>query len=580
MEDYVISPANLEILESNLGAVAGSLQDVVGNISSVSGHVNKVDEKVNNMSTEVKSLADQIKEFMSETKMLSVVTNAKQSILMASQELDKKYGHYDTIRRQTTGILQSTDMSVIKKSTLESMTEETIMKAPNYWLAKALVALSAWINNNRELANNALKEAMAQDDEKTSLLFCLICRRANKLESSIKWIDRYLTMQDPSKMENKIITVMDAFASGLFGIDTKVLLLQKIDAWTNELETRAGINEMPKNRWINFIEEKMNSIEIDDKMYPYLAQFSTSWPQIKEILALSETHNEMYKYFNTIMNSRDDSIISVTNQVDNMLNNLVFNYDSEELELRREIAKNKFIVEENGNVEKAYKRFEENSSIYEKASDFYTQVTNIAINPELSNCLTITRKFAISLSKNWIIDAYNELMEKKNSKELPDINIKIVDWEGVTKDGMNEKELKESLFKHIDNKTHDEVFSEKIINYKVILSVFAIIMGAFLTTKIKMVGLAIIVIAALFGFYEFYKSYGSRNIKVGKVNDIKKNAAMTLSNCLAEVVEYNKKWNTDLTNYNNLINYLKGLNKEQFIMSTNSDKTRQIIINK
>lgn len=580
MDDYVISPANLEILENNLGAVAGSLQDVVGNISSVSGHVNKVDEKVNNMSTEVKSLADQIKEFMNETKMISVVTNAKQSILMASQELDKKYGHYDSIRRQTTGILQSTDMSVIKKSTLESMTEETIMKAPDYWLAKALVALSAWINNNRELANSALKEAMAKDDEKTSLLFCLICRRANKLESSIKWIDRYLTMQDPSKMENKIITVMDAFTSGLFGIDTKVLLLQKIDAWTNELETRAGINEIPKNKWINFIEEKINSVEIDDKMYPYLVQCSNSWPNIKEILALSETHNEMYKYFSTIMNSRDDNIVSVTNQIDNMLNNLVFNYDNEELELRKEIAKNKFIVEENGNVEKAYKRFEENSSIYDKASDFYTQVTNIAINPELSNCLTITRKFAISLSKNWIVNAYNEIMEKKNSKELPDINIKILDWEGITKDGTNESELKESLFKHIDNKTHDEVFGEKMINYKIILAIIALLAGAFLTSKIQIVGLIVLVIGALFGFYEFYKSYSSRNVKVGKVNDIKKNAAMTLSNCLAEVVEYNKRWNSNLTNYNNLINYLNGLNKEQFIMSTDSDKTRQIIINK
>ena len=49
--------------------------------------------------------------------------------------------------------------------------------APRYWLAPCLIALSAWINDNKELADKALKEALKRNEEKTTLFFALVSRR-------------------------------------------------------------------------------------------------------------------------------------------------------------------------------------------------------------------------------------------------------------------------------------------------------------------------------------------------------------------------------------------------------------------
>ena len=49
-----------------------------------------------------------------------------------------------------------------------------MISTPDYWLAPVLVALAAWINNNRDLAERAIREAVKRDNEHTSLAMALI----------------------------------------------------------------------------------------------------------------------------------------------------------------------------------------------------------------------------------------------------------------------------------------------------------------------------------------------------------------------------------------------------------------------
>ncbi len=139
--------------------------------------------------------------------------------MQVRQELEQKYGHYEIVRRTTIGILQADDLGVVKKETISTATEELMLSTPNYWLAPCLVALAAWINDQPELAEKALREGIRRDDEKTSLFFALICRRADRMSACLKWTQRYLVNQDETKLDRKTIIVLDAFASGLLGAD-------------------------------------------------------------------------------------------------------------------------------------------------------------------------------------------------------------------------------------------------------------------------------------------------------------------------------------------------------------------------
>ncbi len=90
-------------------------------------------------------------------------------------------------------------IGIVKKDTISNATEELMISTPDYWLAPCLVALAAWINNQPELAERALKEGIKRNDEKTSLFFALICRRADRKGAALKWTQRYLANQTPIK---------------------------------------------------------------------------------------------------------------------------------------------------------------------------------------------------------------------------------------------------------------------------------------------------------------------------------------------------------------------------------------------
>ena len=252
MSTLAISAANLDILERSLQDLATNLGGVNRHVGEVTNHIYDVENNMKNVTDKVITLEEEIKAFMLEIRESSIVSNARQTILMDQAELDKKYGYYDEVRRKISGILQSTDIKAVLKSTVLNISENTMINAPYFWLAPALVSLCAWYLDDKELANKALNEAIKRDDEKTSLLFSLIHLRAGRVDTSVKWLDRYLSMQDPSKMEAKIITVIDAITNGNFGNDAVNLFLNKVNDWVIELESTPNVKNEQIERWKKF----------------------------------------------------------------------------------------------------------------------------------------------------------------------------------------------------------------------------------------------------------------------------------------------------------------------------------------
>lgn len=577
MESYVISPANLEIIEGNLNAVANSLKGMSNNIGTVSQYVNKVDNRVNDVSAEVKSLSEQIRDFMNDTKNLNVVSNAKQSIVLDNQEIDRKYSHYDEIRRQVLGILQASDMDFIKNSTISTMSEENILKAPNYWLARALMALSSWLNNNPEIANKALKEAMNIDDEKTSLFFSLIGIRSKKMNVLYTWLSRYLSMQDPSKMEKKIITVLDMYASGVLNIDGGKLLMNNITTWCQELNNLNGIKEQVHELWVKFFKRKLNEIYISDSEYPYLNEKCANWSVMKSSLQLVKLNNLIYNFFSEILNTSNKEFTYMNNQVDELINDLIYNYDNEESELRKDILKNKLIIEEDGDVKKAYERFDDISFGTEKVNNFYVQLTNIIQNPNYVNTYSQTRKIAIVILKDIIINAYTEVTNEVMNQARPNFSIKIADWEGITSDGKNEKSVIDSLYNYIDSVMKKELFGEEKVNYKIIISIGLIVLGIVLGFAFSYYLLVICLIGLIYGGIELNNINNDKKVKMKRIRDVKKNAGIVISNCMAEVINYNKVWQDNTEKYQSIITLLSNLNIDNYISRTSDNNHHRVL---
>lgn len=563
MSTLAISAANLSTLENNLQVLANNLGTVSENVNTVNGHINEVEGQVHNVKNNVKSLEEEIKSFMVEIKQGTIVSNARQTILMAEADYNKKYSHRDEVRRKVNGLLQSVDINAIKKSTIESISEETLVNTPDYWLSPALVALCAWYVNNKPLAEKALKEAMARDDEKTSLLFCLIHLRASRIDTSMKWLNRYLSMQDPTKMESKIITVLDAVTSGAFGLDAKKACLEKINAWILELNSYNEIKKEQIARWEKYFREQLEPI--DDDEFPYIEKYVIESDSVKKSVSISRTQKDITKNFKTIMEEKQLSNVSSTNKIDSLLHDLVFNYDKEELLLKRDIQKNKHIIEENGDVVKALEQFSKTSIALEHENNFYNHLTSVAIENNTIPSSINTRKLAISLSRDFIIDGYKNISHIDSIEALPNLTITINEWKGFTKSGENELELKRNLDEHLDDKFHDEVYRDHLFNTKMLIAIILGIIGIFLTLKQPILAAIIFCVVLIFNIVEFLRNYSKRESKIKQLNEIKKQHKVLLSNILAEITDYYFIYKNNRREEEQFIQYVQSLRHEDYI---------------
>ena len=566
-EALVLSAANLETIENNIGTLAKNLGDVNFNVSEVDGKVNSVTESV-------KTIEDEIKNFMVEIRGSTIVSNAKQSITMDQDEINKQYGHYDSVRRKINGIFQATDINSVKKSTIENISEQVIIDTPNYWLAPALVSLCAWLTDNKDLANRALKEAMNRDDEKTSLLFCLIHLRAGRNETSLRWLRRYLDMQDPTKMENKTVTILDAITNGTFSNEAKEMILQKINQWSKELDAQPSYSEIQVDRWSTYLN---SFIENDESLnFYYLSKYTNQHENILKILNFSKSEKNILNGLKDIIKEEKGPNISKSQEIDKIINMLVFNYENDELDLRKDIAKNRLIIEENGNVTKAMERFKETEFAYQSSTDFYSILSNIVLEYKNVKPTVNTRKLSMALEKEFIKEAYLKTTNQLNDNL--NIEIKINNWTNNTIDGSNERELIQDLNNFIDNETNNDIYGTGLFDTKMLL----ITMGGLLLASISfilsqvMIGLLLIVAVLIADGYLFYVNYSARETKIKKREERKNYERAVLYNIIAEVVDYKFMYKESTDTHKAIINFLDSLDYHNYIKSTDNNRNIQV----
>ena len=122
-ETYAIRYADLGKIEQNLGRIREDLSAVHGNLSIVSENVKEAYAKIEFLSSE-------FQDFVQAQNRKNNLQIAHTELIRVRQELEKKYGHYDIVRRTTTGILQATDLSIVKKSTVSNASEKIMISTP------------------------------------------------------------------------------------------------------------------------------------------------------------------------------------------------------------------------------------------------------------------------------------------------------------------------------------------------------------------------------------------------------------------------------------------------------------------
>lgn len=323
---------------SSSNVVSVNLSGVESALNRLSSQVSAVNDKVDNVSSEVKSIQRELErlrsdflDMMEEQRRAAALEQATTELVSVRQEMDKKFGNYSVVRNTMVGILQATDAALVRKATISTVSEELMISTPDYWLAPVLVALAAWINNNRDLAERAIREAVRRDNEHTSLAMALICRRNHRTATCYEWLARYFSTQNAVRIDSDSMVYIDAYVNGIFGTDEKHLCDDFMVQWMDQVKgSMPDFVDKQVDNWADYFRTYYAD---EGSKYPALQGVVKEFGYIDKYLGKLDAINQISGQFSTIQKSEVNAQ-SLEEQVDRRLMDLVNSDDPKERQLR------------------------------------------------------------------------------------------------------------------------------------------------------------------------------------------------------------------------------------------------------
>ena len=262
-------------------------------------------------------------------------------------------------------------------------------------------------------------------------------------------------------------------------------------------------------------------------------------------------------------------------EVDKILDDLVANYDDEEVDLRKEERLENLVIKYKGDEDRANRDLRIEIKAFKNSKNFIQLLTDIAMRPDIEKASVATRKFAISLSKDWILDAYNDVVIRNRAKVPLDITYNIYSYLGGTRNGENEIEEKEAFEKHMQNEKFLELMKIKSdVGNKIAIGIGFALMLFFIVGNIFL-GVMGIILAFL--------GYKGMKEKQDKKNNIEEEYMKKINSgkgviqeIFAEVVDFRDEFEETDKISEIVINFLEILQAEQYV---NLDKNSSRKIN-
>lgn len=528
MSQQVISYADLSVINS-------ALRSISADMSGVHSELGTLNFKQDLLENELTKLADSFADFVNadiKHKSLQLAETRQGNL---KQDLQIKFGYYAELRRMATGILQSIDVGIVGDDTLRFTTEEVMIKAPGYWLAPALVALAAWIRDDRGTNEKALTEALKRDDYKTTLFFLLLMRRLQRNDASLKWLERYFMHQNPHHLDREFIVILEAVTTGVFPPAARQFMMTNVKSWLDQLtQGDLFINEQ-KIQWIRFF-KTLGSLS--DGKYPLLGKFSTNWELLEISLREAKAHEVIGDHFKSIVAASADFSKSTKVQLDEILSLLVTNFDDEELPLQEQVRLNQLIIQMDGDKSAAQAVMAAEKDIFSEKVDFLQLLTNASFNPELSGVTKVTQSLAVSISQPWITEAYNTYTAQSRNSIPQTIELNIDSFKASTINGSDETELVEKQNTYYQNVLKIDL-GKLSFPYEGVIIGALICMGSIWAFTLSVVaGLIGLGIGGVLIWNGINKHAKAKRKIIEDLEERKRKANEVLRGCIAEAVDY------------------------------------------
>lgn len=500
--------------------------------SSINSFENRVDGRVTsvyNATADVHSTANQIFEGIQKFKedmMKGEQTQlAHENIMRIDQIIKEQFSNHEAIRKTVMGVVRDFDINLVRNSTIQELSEELWITSSRYWLSYAMIAITAWVNNYPEVARNALAESGRRDDIKTTLFFCLMNLRFERMDAAKKWFCEYLNVLDPNMLQQETAVLLQSFLNGIFGKDKELehRVTGLIDEWIDQLNADAAACEELVDAYQTYI------INLNPQVtFPYsaLGEFCTNCNELRASFADVAKYDKLIEVLQELdveMERQDESNYKA--RVDAVLINLISNYDAEELSLRNQQAYYRYIVDNQGDMEIAEKQYEEEQRLQNERFNIGKQFIRWAVYDDNDETDVHVRKFAMRNTRQWLRAALEKWDVQLQDKFPLNYHLSIDTWTG-TSNGEDQQEQVTAMRNYFENNKFQNMF----VNTPNIAAAIVLVLS---------IGLAFVTLYALVATVLSLGFLVWRVLKAIKEYPMRVNAAVeNLNLCMEQIAEF------------------------------------------
>ena len=571
------SDAKFRDLETSLRNLHRSVRSAEQSIHSAESHlersVNEVSDRVDTairisrgLQTDLQAIRETFESFIQEERLARNEQIAQTRLIDVRNEITRQFGPRETVRRNTKGMLQAMDARIVTQRALQEAAEELMLDVPEYWLAPVLVALAAWIRNDRRVADYALVNAVSRDRDKTALFFSLVLARYKRFPAVADWISEYLDEQHEDKLSREFTVVLDAVTQGALGPDALRKIRDRCDSWIAGLSPGGPAVEEQKIRWGQFIDRQRTQLGDDFSILPTVC---TNWPDVLNWLESATVHAGTERKLRAWLAETTVRYSDLRQAVDSILDTLVAKYDRDEEPLRLIEARMMAIIKHHGNHTLADETLAAEATDPESRINFLALLTDIGLRVRGVTASSLTRQFSIAMASDWIEASAHELTEKSRSHRPEEISVNINSWQYGLRPASTDEEPISLYNAHIDQWVSLNIQHINLRRQTTVLTAsVAIIIGTLLTlllgwfpatfSLILLAGAGIFLLTACLDYFRSRRRLPVRkdNMQIWGAQQ-KEDGTRKIQATLSEIRELFRKWDSEIAQENSLIDFIQ-----------------------
>lgn len=162
---------------------------------NLSGFSENVTRSLNNSAgrvAEAYNMEEQAYQVQLETEKLYPLFKNMEEANKNIRDLNNKKYHefvqYRIVRKIMQGFMENLDLNLVNVELIYKAVEKNHLQAPDFWLTSAMLAVMAWKNDRKDLADHAIREALSLDKKNTIIFFFIFNLRMARDETAVRWL--------------------------------------------------------------------------------------------------------------------------------------------------------------------------------------------------------------------------------------------------------------------------------------------------------------------------------------------------------------------------------------------------------